>query len=112
MAMVDSLDMTGKTVLVTGGTKGVGRGIANVFLEHGAEVMVCGRNEPADLPAADGRTADFTTADVRDPDQVATLIAATVETFGTLDVAINNAGELPRHSSPARRRGSSPRSSR
>jgi NAD(P)-dependent dehydrogenase (short-subunit alcohol dehydrogenase family) len=105
MAMVDSLDMTGKSVLVTGGTKGVGRGIAEVFLEHGADVMVCGRNEPSGLPAAGGRTAHFTTADVRDPDQVAVLVAATVEAFGTLDVAINNAGGTP----PAFVAGTSPR---
>ncbi len=103
--MDDALDMTGKVVLVTGGTKGVGRGIAETFLAHGAEVMVCGRSEPDDLPAADGRTARFTSADVREVDQVASLIAATLDAFGSLDVAINNAGGTP----PAFVAGTSPR---
>ena len=103
--MVDPLDMTGRTVLVTGGTKGVGRGIAEVFLEHGADVMVCGRSEPADLPSAGGRTAAFTAADVRDVDQVAALIAATLAAFGHLDVVVNNAGGTP----PAFVAGTSPR---
>ena len=103
--MADPLDMTGRSVLVTGGSKGVGRGIAEVFLSHGADVMVCGRTEPDELPTADGRTARFTAADVRDTDQIAALVAATVDAFGSLDVAVNNAGGTP----PAFVAGTSPR---
>ena len=103
--MNDRLDMTGRTVLVTGGTKGVGRGIAETFLGHGADVMVCGRNEPDQLPSTDGRTASFFAADVRDVEQIASLIAATRETFGSLDVLVNNAGGTP----PAFVAGTSPR---
>ena len=103
--MADPLDMTGRSVLVTGGTKGVGRGIAEVFLLHGADVTVCGRSEPDELPTADGRTARFTAADVRDTDQIAALVAATVDAFGSLDVAVNNAGGTP----PAFVAGTSPR---
>jgi NAD(P)-dependent dehydrogenase (short-subunit alcohol dehydrogenase family) len=85
----------GRAVLVTGGCRGVGRGIATRFLAAGAEVAVCCRHEPERLPAAEGREAVFLAADVRDPDQVATLVAAVVERFGRLDVVVNNAGGSP-----------------
>ena len=47
--MTDALDMTGRVVLVTGGAKGVGRGIARSFLDAGAKVAICGRNAPDEL---------------------------------------------------------------
>ena len=50
--MVADFDMKGKAVIVTGGARGVGRGITECFLEAGADVVICGRNEPAELPAA------------------------------------------------------------
>jgi NAD(P)-dependent dehydrogenase (short-subunit alcohol dehydrogenase family) len=103
--MVDELDMAGRSVLVTGGTKGVGLGIAETFLERGANVMVCGRNEPESLPSAGGRTASFLAADVRDVDQIASLLQATTDAFGSLDVVVNNAGGTP----PAFVAGTSPR---
>ncbi len=103
--MQDPLDQTGKVVLVTGGTKGVGRGIAETFLAHGAEVMVCGRSEAEALPSVDGRTAAFTAADVRDVDAIRALLEATLARFGRLDVVVNNAGGTP----PAFVAGTSPR---
>jgi NAD(P)-dependent dehydrogenase (short-subunit alcohol dehydrogenase family) len=102
---MSDLDLTGKVVLVTGGTKGVGRGIAETFLDRGADVMVCGRSEPGSLPTAGGHTAVFTAADVRDVESVRALLAATVERFGRLDVVVNNAGGTP----PAFVAGTSPR---
>ncbi|MCJ7670442.1 MAG: SDR family oxidoreductase [Acidimicrobiia bacterium] len=89
------LDFTGKVVVVTGGARGIGRVIAETFLAAGADVMICGRNEPEQLPAADGRAAVFIAADVRDPEQVDALVAATVDRFGRLDVLVNNAGGSP-----------------
>ena len=73
----DVLDMTGRAVLVTGGAGGVGRGITEAFLARGADVVICGRNEPDVLPSAGGREAVFTAADVRDADAVAALVDAT-----------------------------------
>ncbi|MGH9185115.1 MAG: SDR family NAD(P)-dependent oxidoreductase, partial [Acidimicrobiales bacterium] len=46
--MVAPLDFSGRVVLVTGGTRGIGRGIASRFLEAGADVVVCGRTEPGE----------------------------------------------------------------
>ena len=71
MQPVDRLfpGLSGLRVIVTGGTRGIGAGIAQGFLRTGAQVMVCARNEPASPLAADGRTASFTRADVRDPEQ-------------------------------------------
>ena len=85
----------GRAVLVTGGCRGVGRGIAIRFLAAGADVAVCCRHRPEELPAADGREAVFLEGDVRDPDQVAALVAAVIERFGRLDVVVNNAGGSP-----------------
>jgi len=93
--MTDELDMSGRVVLVTGGARGIGRGIAERFLGAGAQVVICGRNEPDDPPSADGRTAVFVPADVRDADAVDALVTATVDRFGALDVLVNNAGGAP-----------------
>jgi NAD(P)-dependent dehydrogenase (short-subunit alcohol dehydrogenase family) len=92
------LDFTGRVVLVTGGTKGVGRGITTTFLDAGAEVVICGRTEPGpdEMPTGpDGRSATFIACDVREPEQVEAMVAATVERFGRLDTLVNNAGGAP-----------------
>ncbi len=93
--MTDPLDMRGRSVVVTGGGRGVGRGIATRFLECGADVIVCGRNEPDALPAAEGRKALFTPADVREVEQIERVVSFTLERLGRLDVLVNNAGGAP-----------------
>ncbi|MFC5697231.1 SDR family oxidoreductase [Pseudomonas sp. GCM10022186] len=93
--MGDAMDFSGKVVLVTGGGKGVGRGISQRFLERDATVVICGRNAPDSLPAHAGREALFLPCDVRDFDQLQGLVDAVVERFGHLDVLVNNAGGAP-----------------
>jgi NAD(P)-dependent dehydrogenase (short-subunit alcohol dehydrogenase family) len=93
--MSNPLDFAGKVALVTGGGKGVGRGITARFLAAGAEVVICGRREPESPPSAGGRQAAFVAADVREIEQIERVIAFAVDRFGRLDVLINNAGGSP-----------------
>jgi NAD(P)-dependent dehydrogenase (short-subunit alcohol dehydrogenase family) len=93
--MDNPVDFGGRAVVVTGGTRGIGRVIAQSFLAAGADVLICGRNEPERPPAAAGRVAEFTRADVRDPEQARRVVDAAVDLFGRLDVLINNAGGTP-----------------
>jgi NAD(P)-dependent dehydrogenase (short-subunit alcohol dehydrogenase family) len=85
------LGFDGQVVVVTGGCRGVGRGIAQRFADAGARLAICCRHEPEALP--DGWL--FVAADVREPDQVDAVIAQTRERFGRLDVLVNNAGGSP-----------------
>ena len=89
------LDMTGRTVIVTGATAGLGRVIALRFLEHGAHVVGCARREPDEPVAAAGREATFVAADVRDPDQIAKVVDEATRSTGRIDVLVNNAGGAP-----------------
>jgi NAD(P)-dependent dehydrogenase (short-subunit alcohol dehydrogenase family) len=87
--------MGGRVVLVTGGGRGVGRGIAVRFLEAGAEVLICGRGAPEAPPAGGGRQAHFVAADVREPEAADAVVGAALARFGRLDVLVNNAGGAP-----------------
>ena len=90
-----ALDFTGSVVLVTGGTRGIGAGIAAAFLDAGAEVVICGRHAPEVLPEGGGRRAKFVEADVRDAESVGSLVETVVDRHARLDVLVNNAGGSP-----------------
>lgn len=89
------MDFAGKVVAVTGGGRGVGRGVVEAFLDAGAEVEFCGRSKPESLPERDGRTAEFRAVDVRDAAQTEAWIAGTAARRGRLDVLVNNVGGSP-----------------
>jgi NAD(P)-dependent dehydrogenase (short-subunit alcohol dehydrogenase family) len=93
--MSNPLDFSGRAVLITGGSRGIGRGIAEAFLDAGASVAVCSRKEPDELPSTGGKSAIFVSADVRDAEQVEKMVAEVVEQLGRLDVLVNNAGGAP-----------------
>src|ERR1043166_3870921 len=87
--------MGAKVVLVTGGAKGIGRGISARFLASGATVICCGRETPNDLPAHGKHKAEFIAADVRDAAARDQLFAEISRKHGRLDVLVNNAGGSP-----------------
>jgi NAD(P)-dependent dehydrogenase (short-subunit alcohol dehydrogenase family) len=90
-------DLTGKTAVVTGGSRGLGLEIAEGLAEAGASLMICARREQWLTPAlealaAQGFTAEGLICDVTDDGAVQRVIDRTVERFGGLDILINNAG--------------------
>ena len=89
--MAVTIDFSERVVLVTGGTKGIGRGIAQRFEDAGATVVVCARSIPDGLPPS---WATFA-VDLRQPDQIQQLFDGIQGRFGRLDVLVNNAGGSP-----------------
>ena len=92
--------ITGRTAIITGASKGIGRGIARVFARAGAKVMVVARGEEAAQSAvegirASGGTAEMHLCDVTDWDAVQAMVAKTAETFGGVDILCANAGIFP-----------------
>jgi NAD(P)-dependent dehydrogenase (short-subunit alcohol dehydrogenase family) len=90
-------DFQGKVALVTGGTSGIGRAAAVAFAREGAKVVVAGRRavegeETVRLIRANGGDALFVATDVAQEAQVKKLVGRTLEQFGRLDFAFNNAG--------------------
>jgi 3-oxoacyl-[acyl-carrier protein] reductase len=89
-----------KSVIVTGGTKGIGKGIAGVFAQLGARVCVLGRNEPdgaATVKALRGRgsTAIFCRGDVKEQGDMEEVMATVAAEFGGVDILCANAGIFP-----------------
>ncbi len=83
------------TVVVTGGTRGLGLGITKAFLSASANVVVSARNKPDSLPEVNQNMALFFAADVRDVEQSQGLVDYAIEQTGRLDILINNAGGSP-----------------
>src|SRR5499433_3471590 len=90
-------EFTGKVALITGGNAGIGRATAIEFAQHGAKVVITGRREKegheviAEIKALGGE-AIFAKTDVSKESDVKAMIERTLETFGRLDCAFNNAG--------------------
>ncbi|MGP3952501.1 SDR family oxidoreductase [Streptomyces sp. 7N604] len=90
-----TLDLEGRVAVVTGGTRGVGAGIARAFLRAGAEVVVCARRPPETAVEEAGRTAEFASVDLRDGEAVRDFFARVAADHGRLDALVNNAGGTP-----------------
>lgn len=92
-------DLKGRSALVTGGSKGLGKAISRGFVEAGARVMICSRHEDELIAAQREIAAGIAGADVRylvadmsSREGTDALAAATLEAFGTVDILVNNAG--------------------
>ena len=92
------LELTGKVAIVTGGSEGIGRGIAQRLCEEGVKVAICSRREDVleqaaqEIRDATGGEVLAVTADVTVPATLENLINQTVDKFGQIDILINNAG--------------------
>jgi 3-oxoacyl-[acyl-carrier protein] reductase len=95
------LGLTGKAALVTGSSRGIGRGIALALSKAGCDVLLTGRDqaalaETASAVKSNGRTAVIHAADLRAPDAAPELVEAARREFGGLDILVNNAGTAKR----------------
>jgi NAD(P)-dependent dehydrogenase (short-subunit alcohol dehydrogenase family) len=96
---VNLFDLSGKTAIVTGGGKGIGRQMAQGLAEAGANLVVCARHAErceeaaAELAQLGVRTLGLG-CDVRDPEQVQAVVARTAADFGAVDILVNNAGTV------------------
>ena len=89
-------DLNSKVAVVTGGTKGIGYGIAEALAKNGAAVFICGRNERDVADAIEKLStsgkANGTVCDVRNEGDVRAMLSGCVQAFGGVDILINNAG--------------------
>src|SRR5215813_10220441 len=83
--------LEGKVAIVTGGSRGIGRGIVERFLAEGASVVATARRRPERATPETARLA-FIAADVARAGDATKIVTATVERFGGLDILVNNAG--------------------
>uniref|UniRef100_A0A4W5L1D0 Hydroxysteroid (17-beta) dehydrogenase 14 n=1 Tax=Hucho hucho TaxID=62062 RepID=A0A4W5L1D0_9TELE len=92
-----------KVVIVTGGSKGIGRGIVKVFVENGAKVVFCARGVAAgqaleaELNRAGPGSCKFVPCDISKEEDIKRLISVAVENYGQIDCLVNNAGWHPPH---------------
>ena len=97
MNVMSRFDLTGRTAVVTGATRGLGRAFARALAEAGADIVAVGRDETAaaevEQELADiGRRSQTVIADVTSRSEVERVLAAAVDQFGAVDVLVNNAG--------------------
>ena len=94
------LGLTGKTALVTGGSKGIGRAVASALAAEGVRVMICSRDAGAlrkaagEIEAASGRTVLTAAADLSQLSSVSRVASEAIAQLGHLDILVNNAGAI------------------
>lgn len=86
-----TFDLAGQVAIVTGGTRGLGRVVAETLASAGCMVTVCGRTEPVEM----AETISFRQADIRDHEQAGALVDSVVSKHGRIDILVNNAGGSP-----------------
>ena len=92
--------LAGKVAIVTGGSTGIGKGIAELFLKEGANTVICSRSlediqKVASDNSSDNAEVMALVCDVSRSDEVKDMVRKTVEKFGKLDILVNNAGMNP-----------------
>lgn len=98
MSILDRFRLDGQTAIVTGGNRGIGRGISQALAEAGADVVIANRNADSGEQAAAEIAADTgvdtlaVRTDVSDEESVIEMVATVLEEFGEIDILINNAG--------------------
>ena len=99
MASTDAKKLSGKVALITGGSRGIGRAIAEAYADQGAAVFICARNSHdiaqavAEIRLAGG-AVDGAAGDIAKPADAQRIVRQAVERFGTIDVLVNNASVL------------------
>ena len=94
------LGIKGKSAIVTGGSRGIGREAARQFLEEGVRVTICGRNAETlgktrdELAQATGGEVQAVAADMTKPDDIERLVQSAKDRFGGVDILVNNAGQM------------------
>ncbi|MEK6593408.1 MAG: SDR family oxidoreductase, partial [Pseudomonadota bacterium] len=94
------LGIKGRSAIVTGGSRGIGRETARQFLEEGVRVMICGRNAETleqtrtELAKATGGEIHAVVADMIKEEDIARLVESAKKRFGGVDILVNNAGQM------------------
>ncbi len=92
-------DLSGRTALITGGSRGIGWEIGRLFAEAGADIMICSRNEEQLRAAAKtmgeglDQRVEYLAVDMNDRDDVRRLADTSIERLGKIDILVNNAGQ-------------------
>lgn len=96
-APLSAPDLAGRSAIVTGGSRGIGKAIAKAFVDQGASVMICSRSEEscAEAAAEIGGSIAYEQAHVAHTDDIDRVVDATMNQFGSIDILVNNAATNP-----------------
>ena len=91
------MKLKNKVVLITGGSRGIGKSIAELFVIEGAKVALTSKNQKKLSHTANGmKNTIFFAGDIRNPNDVKKVVKNTIKKFGGIDILVNNAGTLPK----------------